>query len=281
MPTAHDHLEDHDRGLSFDLATLASRRRALQVMAAGGVLALVGCSSDGSDEASSTTTTTAAAGGATTSTTAGSTSTEVIPEETAGPYPGDGSNGPDVLAEDGVVRGDIRSSFAGASGTAEGEVLTMELVVQEAGSGTPLAGHAVYAWHCDAEGRYSMYSAGVEDENYLRGVQESGADGVVRFTTVFPGCYVGRWPHVHFEVYASVDDATGGGEPIATSQLAFPEDVCAEVYASDDAYAASVQALAGVSIESDMIFSDSIDQQLGTMSGSVGSNLAVSLPVPI
>ena len=43
-----------------------------------------------------------------------------IPEETAGPYPGDGSNGPDVLTQDGVVRADIRSSFGGATGTASG-----------------------------------------------------------------------------------------------------------------------------------------------------------------
>ena len=34
-----------------------------------------------------------------------------IPDETAGPYPGDGSNGPDVLEQSGIVRSDIRSSF--------------------------------------------------------------------------------------------------------------------------------------------------------------------------
>ena len=126
-----------------------------------------------------------------------------------------------------------------------------------------------------------MYSSGVEDENFLRGVQETGRDGVARFTTIFPGCYPGRWPHVHFEVYVSVDDATGGGAPVATSQLAFPEDVCTEVYEGDDRYASSTSALQGVSLASDMIFADSIDRQLGTMSGGVGASLAVSLPVPV
>ena len=150
-----------------------------------------------------------------------------IPEETAGPYPGDGSNGPDVLAESGIVRSDIRSSIGDASGVAEGVPLTVDLTVTDTAAGcVPLAGAAVYIWHCDREGRYSMYSEGAENENYLRGVQETDGDGRVTFTSIFPACYSGRWPHIHFEVYASVEDATGGGEPIATSQLAFPQDVC-------------------------------------------------------
>ena len=37
----------------------------------------------------------------------GITDCTVIPEETGGPFPGDGSNGPDVLTENGVVRKDI------------------------------------------------------------------------------------------------------------------------------------------------------------------------------
>lgn len=38
-----------------------------------------------------------------------------IPDETAGPYPGDGSNGPNVLAESGIVRSDITSSFGSST----------------------------------------------------------------------------------------------------------------------------------------------------------------------
>lgn len=34
-----------------------------------------------------------------------------VPDETAGPYPGDGSNGPNVLTESGIVRSDIRPGF--------------------------------------------------------------------------------------------------------------------------------------------------------------------------
>ena len=40
-----------------------------------------------------------------------------------------------------------------------------------------------------------MYSEAVADENYLRGVQETDAEGRVEFRTIFPAAYSGRWPH--------------------------------------------------------------------------------------
>ena len=101
-----------------------------------------------------------------------------IPEETAGPFPGDGSNGVNVLTESGVVRSDIRASFGASTTVAEGVPLTIDLTIVDTADGcAPLAGAAVYLWHCDREGRYSMYSEGAADENYLRGVQETDADG--------------------------------------------------------------------------------------------------------
>jgi protocatechuate 3,4-dioxygenase beta subunit len=153
-------------------------------------------------------------------------------------------------------------------------------VADEAAGCTPLEGAAVYAWHCDREGRYSLYSDGATDQNYLRGVQAAGADGVVSFTSTFPGCYSGRWPHVHFEVYASVEAATGGDGPVATSQLAFPADVCELVYATAG-YEQSVQNLAGVSLDSDGIFADGYDLQLATMSGSVEEGFVAELTVVV
>jgi protocatechuate 3,4-dioxygenase beta subunit len=206
----------------------------------------------------------------------------VIPEETAGPYPGDGSNGPDILEQSGVVRSDIRSSFGSSTTTAEGVPLTIRLLVQDASDGcVPYAGAAVYAWHCDAAGRYSMYSPGVEDENYLRGVQAADADGLVTFTSIFPACYPGRWPHVHFEVYPSLDLAIDAGNTIATSQIAFPEDVCAEVYATAG-YESSVQSFPQISLATDNVFGeDGGVRQLGTVEGSVAEGLTVTLVVPV
>jgi protocatechuate 3,4-dioxygenase beta subunit len=81
----------------------------------------------------------------------------------------------------------------------------------------------VYVWHCDRETRYSMYSGGVTDQDYLRGVQIADATGTVRFTSIFPGCYAGRWPHVHFEVYPEQSAITDAATAIATSQVALPE----------------------------------------------------------
>jgi protocatechuate 3,4-dioxygenase beta subunit len=271
--------DDHDRGLAFDLSTLLSRRRLFTLAGAGaGAALLVACGSDdSSDSARTSTSPSSTSSMSTSSSTSVDSSCEPIPEETAGPYPGDGSNGPDALAESGVVRSDIRSSFGSAAGVADGVPLTVDLTVTDTANGcAPLAGAAVYLWHCDREGRYSMYSEGAADENYLRGVQETDGDGRVTFTSIFPACYAGRWPHIHFEVYASVSDATGGGQPVGTSQLAFPEEVSAAVYATEG-YEQSVTNLAQVSLETDMVFADGVSQQLATVTGSVDSGYHAEL----
>jgi protocatechuate 3,4-dioxygenase beta subunit len=91
-----------------------------------------------------------------------------VPTETAGPYPADGSNGPDVLDDSGIVRHDIRRSLGSRRTLARGIPLRVNLTVTDAARGfAPMVGAAVYLWHCDRLGRYSMYSSGVQDENYL------------------------------------------------------------------------------------------------------------------
>ena len=174
-----------------------------------------------------------------------------IPEETAGPYPGDGSNGVNVLSESGIVRSDLTSSFGSASGVAEGVPVTVQLKVYDLNGSdvTALSGAAVYLWHCDQRRHYSLYSEAVADENFLRGVQETDARRRRHFTTIFPGCYSGRWPHMHFEVYESLDSATSYTNKLRTSQLAIPEDSCREVYGVADGYDASVSNLDGVSLD--------------------------------
>ncbi len=270
-PLPHPNEPIFDQGLSFDLETLLDRRRMLTVLGIGGLgLALAACSR--------TSTSTAAAASTAASSTGEACATD-IPEETAGPYPGDGSNGPDVLSQSGIVRRDIRSSFGDLSGTAEGVPLEIELNLQDAATCQPVAGAAVYAWHCDRAGRYSLYT--VTDQNYLRGVQAAGDEGVVRFTSVFPACYPGRWPHVHFEVYPSLDAATDDANVIATSQIALPEDTCNAVYATAG-YEQSVTTLAQISLQTDMVFGDDGGvRQLGTVTGNVERGLTVALDVPV
>jgi protocatechuate 3,4-dioxygenase beta subunit len=253
-----------------------SRRRSLRLFGLGAAaVGLAACSpstsatSPSSTSASSTSAPSAGAAGE-------------IPDETAGPYPGDGSNGPDVLEQSGIVRSDIRSSFAGATGVAEGVPMTLELVVSDlANGGVPFAGAAVYVWHCTREGGYSMYSQGVEDQNFLRGVQIADDTGTVRFTSMFPACYPGRWPHVHFEVYPDQASITDAANAIATSQVALPQDVCEQVYAQEG-YEESVNALSQVSLTSDNVFSDDGGaSQLGTVTGDVGSGFTVTLAVGV
>jgi protocatechuate 3,4-dioxygenase beta subunit len=263
-----------DQGLAFDVATLVGRRQVLKLLGLTGAAVGIAACAPGAGAS--------AVASASAGATVDAASCTLIPEETAGPYPGDGSNGPNILADSGVVRSDIRSSFGTSTTTAEGVPLTIRLEIVDLADGcVPYAGAAVYAWHCDREGRYSMYSQGVENENYLRGVQETDADGAATFLSIYPGCYSGRWPHIHFEVYPSLDLATDSANKVATSQIALPEDTSNEVYATTG-YEQSVQNMAGVSLEGDNVFGeDGGVHQLGSISGSVADGLTVTLVVPV
>lgn len=180
------------------------------------------------------------------------------------------------------MRSDIRSGFDGAAGTAEGVPMELELTITDlANGGAPFAGAAVYVWHCDRDGGYSLYTQGLEEQNYLRGVQVADAEGKVRFTSVYPACYPGRWPHVHFEVYPDRDSIADAGNAIATSQVALPKDVSEAVYASAG-YEDSVAHLAQLSLETDIVFGDDGGgRQLGTATGSADAGYAIALSVGV
>ena len=260
----------HRPRLAQDLRTLAgslSRRQLLGFFGGAGLLAYAGCldGGDGTD------------GGGTDGDGTGGGSCAEIPEETAGPYPGDGTNGKDALALAGIVRSDIRTSIGGATGVAAGVPLTVTLTLLDASGCAPLAGHAIYLWHCDRDGNYSMYSAAVAGENYLRGVQVTDASGQVTFTTIFPGCYSGRWPHIHFEVYADLASATNGRNAVAISQLALPRSTCADVYGGASGYSSSVTNLGQITLASDNVFRDGADQQLAAVTGSLAAGYAATL----
>lgn len=297
LPTHPHHEPDHDDfgGLHPELFGLMSRRRALARLGgigATGLLAACG----GTDGGSSAATTTAATTAPTTdaSTPGESTGATVasapdatddvesagaeIPDETAGPYPADGSNGPNFLTEDGIIRRDITSSVGTLSGTADGIAATINLTVVDAATGAPLPGAAVYLWHCTAGGQYSIYE--VTDQNYLRGVQTADDGGVVSFDTVFPGCYAGRWPHCHFEVYDGLDAATAGSAAVKTSQLALPQASCDVVYA-DSRYGDSAGNLGRLSLTTDNVFRDGWDDQLASVTGSNDGGYAVDLLVRV
>lgn len=169
-------------------------------------------------------------------------------EETQGPYWFDIDD----------IRQDIREDRPGLQ-------LDLALRVQDLAECTadPAAGGVANAvveiWHCDAGGEYSgfgsdspappggpdagfthsngSYSVGngestpSDDATFLRGAQTTGPDGVVRFTTIFPGWYPGRAVHVHVKVH--VDKRT-----VLTTQLYFDDDFTDGIYASTDPYSA-------------------------------------------
>jgi protocatechuate 3,4-dioxygenase beta subunit len=279
---AEDEHDDHG-GLHRDVPALVGRRDMLRMM---GGLSLAGLLAACGVNASGTTTTvgspTSSAGATTTAsnatTSCGESAGEEIPDETAGPFPADGTNGPNVLDDEGIVRPDITSSIGGSSGVADGVPISFNLSLVDAATGSAVPGGVVYLWHCTADGRYSLYE--IEDENYLRGVQVADDAGRISFTSVFPGCYAGRWPHAHFEVYTSIEEATAGSAAIKTSQLALPQADCETVYA-DSRYGSSAQNLSRLSLDTDGIFADGWTDQLATMSGSVSDGYTASLLVRV
>jgi len=278
-------MNDHDKGLAHDLDTLARRRVLLGAagLAATTVLTAWGCGGSAASSDDSGTSTSSGSGGSSGSTATGTCA--VSAEETQGPYPADGSNTIDgtvsnALALSGIVRSDIRSSFGAMSGTAGGVPVTLALtVVNAASSCADLAGYAVYVWHCSREGVYSLY--GATDQNWLRGVQETDAGGVATFTTVFPGCYSGRMPHIHIEVYRSTTTATSYTNKLKTTQLAFPVDVCNTVYDTASGYSASVTNFAQISFATDNVFSDGTSTEMATVTGNVTDGYVVTLQVGI
>ena len=100
----------------------------------------------------------------------------------------------------------------------------------------------VEIWHCDAGGLYSgaeSQSTGgggvpggggpggdlapTDDKRYLRGAQVTNADGVVEFTTIWPGWYRGRTVHVHAMVHVS-------NRRVLTTQIMFDEAMNTTVF---------------------------------------------------
>ena len=302
-------IEDHDRGLAYDLETMRNlrigRRRALGWMAsAGGAAIVAGCgggsnSSDSSVTASSSSTSsgstsssssTSSSTSSTSSTSSGGTSgaCTVYASETNGPYPADGTNTSNgstsnVLTVSGVTRSDIRASFINSTTVAPGVPVTLTITVVDANNScAPLAGYALYLWHCTRDGKYSLYD--VPAESYLRGVQVTNSAGQVTFTTIFPGCYSGRYPHIHFELFTSAANATGGRYARLISQFAMPSAVCSTVYATSD-YASSQTNFRSVSIASDNVFGDNTAAQITamtmTMTGSVSAGYTATATVAI
>lgn len=292
---AESHAESHDRGLLFDIETInrrmMGRRRTLAFLASAGTASLVaacggeGSSSGGNSSSSATATPTptpTATPTPTPSITATTGSCVVDSTETNGPYPADGTNTSsgstsNVLNVAGISRSDIRSSFISSTTSTPGVELQLTLTLVDVNSGcAPIEGAAIYIWHCNAAGLYSLYSSGATAQSWLRGVQVTDANGQVTFTTVFPGCYSGRWPHIHFEVFkGGLTSSSTGRISTLISQLAMPAANCAEIYNGDSNYSSSINNYKNMTLATDNIFSDNtaaqMAQQTPTLTGSAAA----------
>ncbi len=137
----------------------------------------------------------------------------IMPETTAGPF----------YFDPRLDRSDIAEGRPGIA-------LAMRFQIVDAAC-RPLPGARLDVWHCDAEGAYSGYGGqpgglDTRGETFLRGTQVSGADGTVAFSTIYPGWYPGRTPHVHFTAILA------DGRTSVTGQMFFPDAVSRQVYSN-------------------------------------------------
>ncbi|MDM0108286.1 intradiol ring-cleavage dioxygenase [Variovorax sp. J22R24] len=278
--------------------TDGTRRHVLGALGSLGLYALGGCGGGGSSGTSSTSTlapimTTSASTAATTAATTGTTTDaattsstcQVVPEETEGPYPADGSNAGNnsynVLALSGIVRSDIRTNIGGTAQVG-GAPLTLTITLTNTRTScAPLAGYAIYLWHCTREGTYSVYTTQSLADNHLRGVQETDANGTVSFITVVPGCYAGRMPHMHLEIYPSLSNAKSAGSKVKTTQLAFPTETLRAIYNSAAGYSQSVANLNAISFATDNVFSDGTSLEMVNFSGDATSGYSANIAIAI
>lgn len=177
----------------------------------------------------------------------------VAPSETAGPFP--------TKSPSSLLMNNITSDRKGIP-------FTINITINNKNSNcAALANAIVDIWHCDADGYYSEYGgSGVQQVNltsvhFLRGRQVTNASGLVTFTSIFPGWYPGRAPHIHVQIYDV------NGKSLLTTQIAFPTDVCDKVYSTaTSVYTKGTQDTANTR---DNVFSDSLASELASISGDL------------
>jgi len=187
----------------------------------------------------------------------------VTSSETGGPYP--------TITPSSYVRSNIVDGQSGVP-------LTVKIYIKNTNNScSALSGALVDIWHCTALGYYSEYTdtpgggyATVDytASHFLRGRQTTDSDGLVTFTSIFPGWYSPRAPHIHAHIYNS------GGTSLLITQIAFPTDVCNTVYTTASDYTA--RGTQDTSNANDMVFSDSLTNELSSVTGSVSAGYVLT-----
>jgi protocatechuate 3,4-dioxygenase beta subunit len=218
-------------------------------------------------DSTGTTTTGTTTTGTTTSGTSAGTSTAaggctVAPTETEGPFP--------TKAPASYVRSDITDGSTGYK-------MTVKLIITNS-SCNSLTNAMVDIWHCDSAGNYSEYGGtGMQATNYtavhfLRGRQTTDANGLVTYTSIFPGWYSGRATHIHVHVYNSA------GTSLKVTQVAFPEGAGSAV-AAVNGY---TKGLTGYTTNAtDNVFSDGYAAETAAVTGNTTDGFVLTMSIAV
>lgn len=191
----------------------------------------------------------------------------VSPTETEGPFP--------TKSPASYVRSDITDGKTGVA-------FTMKINIRNKNNScNALSGALVDVWHCDKDGNYSEYGGtSMQSTNYtsvhfLRGRQTTNTDGLVTFTSIFPGWYSGRATHVHVHIY------NAAGTSLLVTQIAFPEGSSSAVATVNGTAGQSygyTKGMTGYTYNaSDNVFSDdSTGAELATVTGSVSAGYVLT-----
>lgn len=175
------------------------------------------------------------------------------PEETGGPFE------EDLSMNSTIHRTDIREDRTGI-------LLNLALTIVNTNNNcAPVQNARVDIWHCDKDGYYSGfvntgYLGTIDNtgKTFLRGIQNTDANGIVNFQTVYPGWYPGRVTHIHLEVF--VNDISK-----KTTQIAFPDPVNRKVYTGSPLYTPhGVNTTVKKNID-DSVFKNSLADELATI----------------
>ena len=197
------------------------------------------------------------------------TTCTVTSSETAGPFP--------TITPNSLIRTNIVGDRTGIPFD-----ITISIVNINANC-SALQGAIVDIWHCDKDGNYSEYggtsmqSTDYTSNHFLRGRQTTDSNGLVSFTSIFPGWYQSRATHIHVHIYKS------DGTSLLVTQIAFPEGSDSAVVAVNSASSYGyTKGMTGYTYNAnDNIFSDGTSNEMSSISGSVSAGYILTHTIKV
>ncbi|ATZ46605.1 hypothetical protein BCIN_02g00018 [Botrytis cinerea B05.10] len=146
----------------------------------------------------------------------------------------EGAEGP-YYVEGEYIRSNITESEVGIP-------VTWDLEFIDINTCLPIVNLTSDIWHCNATGVYSgivadgngnLNDASNINKTFLRGLQTTDSDGVVQYSSIFPGHYSARATHVHVQTHLNgtilPNGTYSGGSVSHIGQFFFDQDLITEV----------------------------------------------------